>query len=81
MAVRASRTWSWWEPGPAGLAVARELGHRHAISALVVDKADAPAMSWRNRYDNFRLNTNGFISTFPGNESHCAAAVGRPRTT
>jgi putative flavoprotein involved in K+ transport len=52
--------------GPAGLAVARELGHRHAISALVVEKADAPAVSWRNRYDNFRLNTNGFLSHLPG---------------
>src|SRR5690349_23346083 len=36
--------------GPAGLAVARELGHRHAISALVVEKSAAPAVSWRNRY-------------------------------
>jgi cation diffusion facilitator CzcD-associated flavoprotein CzcO len=52
--------------GPAGLAVARVLGHRHAISALVVEKADAPAVSWRNRYDNFRLNTNGFVSYLPG---------------
>jgi putative flavoprotein involved in K+ transport len=52
--------------GPGGLAVARELEHRHQISALVVDKASAPAMSWRNRYDNFRLNTNGFLSHLPG---------------
>ena len=52
--------------GPAGLAVARELEHRHRISALVVDKASAPAMSWRNRYDNFRLNTNGYLSHLPG---------------
>lgn len=52
--------------GPAGLAVARELGHRHSISALVIDKAAAPAVSWRNRYDNFRLNTNGFMSHLPG---------------
>lgn len=52
--------------GPAGLAVARELGHRHAISALVVDKTDAPAVSWRHRYDNFRLNTSGFLSHLPG---------------
>jgi putative flavoprotein involved in K+ transport len=52
--------------GPAGLAVARELRHRHGISALVVDKAAAPAVSWRNRYDNFRLNTNGFLSHLPG---------------
>ena len=52
--------------GPSGLAVARELEHRHRISALVVDKAAAPAVSWRNRYDNFRLNTNGFLSHLPG---------------
>jgi cation diffusion facilitator CzcD-associated flavoprotein CzcO len=52
--------------GPAGLAVARELEHRHRIRALVVDKAAAPAVSWRNRYDNFRLNTNGLLSHLPG---------------
>ena len=52
--------------GPSGLAVARELGHRHGVSTLVVDKAAAPAVSWRNRYDNFRLNTNGFLSHLPG---------------
>src|SRR6201999_2601306 len=52
--------------GPGGLAVARELGHQHQVSALVVDKASAPAMSWRNRYDNFRLNTNGYLSHLPG---------------
>jgi putative flavoprotein involved in K+ transport len=52
--------------GPSGLAVARELRHRHGVSALVVDKAAAPAVSWRNRYDNFRLNTNGFLSHLPG---------------
>lgn len=52
--------------GPSGLAVARELKHRHGISALVVDKAAAPAVSWRTRYDDFRLNTNGFLSHLPG---------------
>src|ERR1700722_15691223 len=52
--------------GPGGLAVARELEHRHRISALVVDKASAPAMSCGNRYDNFRLNTNGYLSHLPG---------------
>src|ERR1700759_2977380 len=52
--------------GPSGLAVARELEHRHRISTLVVEKAAAPAVSWRNRYDNFRLNTNGFLSHLPG---------------
>lgn len=52
--------------GPSGLAVARELGHRHGVRALVVDRAAAPAVSWRTRYDNFRLNTNGFLSHLPG---------------
>ena len=52
--------------GPSGLAVARELEHQHGIATLVVDRATAPAMSWRTRYDNFRLNTNGFLSHLPG---------------
>ncbi|MCW2655456.1 MAG: putative flavoprotein involved in transport [Mycobacterium sp.] len=52
--------------GPSGLAVARELEHQHGIKALVVDRAAAPAISWRTRYDNFRLNTNGFLSHLPG---------------
>jgi putative flavoprotein involved in K+ transport len=52
--------------GPAGLAVARQLDHRHGIKALVLDRAAAPAISWRTRYDNFRLNTTGFLSHLPG---------------
>jgi putative flavoprotein involved in K+ transport len=52
--------------GPAGLAVARELEHQHGIKALVLDRAAAPAISWRNRYDNIRLNTTGFLSHLPG---------------
>ncbi|AGB24573.1 putative flavoprotein involved in K+ transport [Mycobacterium sp. JS623] len=52
--------------GPAGLAVARELEHRHGIETLVIDRAAAPAMSWRTRYDNFRLNTTGSLSHLPG---------------
>ena len=52
--------------GPAGLAVARELEHKHNIKTLVVDRAAAPAISWRTRYDNFRLNTTGFLSHLPG---------------
>ena len=51
--------------GPAGLAVARELDHQHGLTALVLDRAAAPAISWRNRYDNFRLNTTGFLSHLP----------------
>jgi putative flavoprotein involved in K+ transport len=52
--------------GPAGLAVARELEHHHSVRPLVLDRAAAPAISWRTRYDNFRLNTNGFLSHLPG---------------
>src|SRR5947209_2276285 len=52
--------------GPAGLAVARELDYRHGIKALVLDRAAAPAISWRTRYDNFRLNTTGHLSHLPG---------------
>ena len=52
--------------GPSGLAVARELEHNHGIRTIVVDRAAAPAISWRTRYDNFRLNTNGFLSHLPG---------------
>jgi len=52
--------------GPAGLAVARQLGHQHGIDTLVIDRAAAPAISWRTRYDNFRLNTTGFLSHLPG---------------
>jgi putative flavoprotein involved in K+ transport len=52
--------------GPSGLAVARELEHQHGIKTLVIERAAAPAISWRTRYDNFRLNTSGFMSHLPG---------------
>ncbi len=52
--------------GPSGLAVARELEHRYGVETLVLDRATAPAISWRTRYDNFRLNTTGFLSHLPG---------------
>jgi putative flavoprotein involved in K+ transport len=59
--------------GPAGLAVARELEHQHGIKTLVIDRAAAPAISWRTRYDNFRLNTTGFLSHLPGQRIPLAA--------
>lgn len=52
--------------GPCGLAIARQLRHQRGIDALVVDRASAPAASWRGRYDGFRLNTCGFWSHLPG---------------
>jgi putative flavoprotein involved in K+ transport len=59
--------------GPSGLAVARELRHQHGITPLVVDRAAAPAISWRTRYDKFRLNTFGFLSHLPGQRIPVAA--------
>lgn len=52
--------------GPCGLAIARQLRHERDVDALVVDRADVPASSWRNRYDGFRLNTCGLWSHLPG---------------
>ncbi|WP_082682845.1 NAD(P)/FAD-dependent oxidoreductase [Mycobacterium sp. GA-1285] len=52
--------------GPCGLAITRQLRHECGIDALVVDRTDAPASSWRNRYDGFRLNTCGWWSHLPG---------------
>jgi hypothetical protein len=49
------------------------LQHRHGITALVIDRAAAPAISWRTRYDNFRLNTTGFLSHLPGQRIPMAA--------
>lgn len=59
--------------GPAGLAVARELKHKHGIETLTVERASVPAASWRTRYDNFRLNTTGYLSHLPGQRIPLAA--------
>lgn len=52
--------------GPCGLGVARQLRRRRSIDALVLDRAPAPAQTWRDRYEGFRLNTCGFWSHLPG---------------
>lgn len=52
--------------GPSGLAVARQLRCEQDIDAVILDRADAPASTWRSRYDGFRLNTCGFWSHLPG---------------
>ncbi|MDI3314670.1 MAG: NAD(P)/FAD-dependent oxidoreductase [Mycobacterium sp.] len=59
--------------GPSGLAVARQLAHRHRIKARVIERAATPAVSWRTRYDDFRLNTSGFLSHLPGQRIPLAA--------
>jgi NADPH-dependent 2,4-dienoyl-CoA reductase/sulfur reductase-like enzyme len=50
--------------GPAGLAAAAELGRR-GISALVLERGDSVATSWRRRYDRLRLNTSRWTSSLP----------------
>jgi putative flavoprotein involved in K+ transport len=52
--------------GPCGLGIARQLVREHGLDPLVVDRAEAPAASWRALYDGFRLNTCGFWSHLPG---------------
>jgi putative flavoprotein involved in K+ transport len=51
--------------GPAGLATAAQLG-RAGIPVLVLERADAVAASWRDRYDRLRLNSSRPFSKLPG---------------
>ena len=51
--------------GPAGLAAAAMLG-RHGIEALVLERGDGPAASWRGHYDSLRLHTVRSLSSLPG---------------
>lgn len=51
--------------GPAGLAVAAELGRR-GVDAVVVDRAEAVGSSWRGHYDRLRLHTVRWLSSLPG---------------
>lgn len=51
--------------GAAGLAAGAML-RRAGIDALVVDRSDRVAASWRSRYPALRLNTPSWMSTMPG---------------
>ena len=51
--------------GPAGLAVAGELGRR-GVHAPVLEASDAVGASWRRRYAHLRLNTVRSMSALPG---------------
>jgi putative flavoprotein involved in K+ transport len=51
--------------GPAGLVAAAEL-ERRGIRALVLERSDAVAASWRGRYDRLRLNSSRWVSQLPG---------------
>jgi cation diffusion facilitator CzcD-associated flavoprotein CzcO len=50
--------------GPAGLASAAEL-RRRGVPAVVLERGDAIATSWRGRYDRLRLNTSRWFSRLP----------------
>jgi putative flavoprotein involved in K+ transport len=51
--------------GPAGLASAAEL-RRRGVPAVVLERGDGIASSWRGRYDRLRLNTSRWFSKLPG---------------
>jgi len=51
--------------GAAGLAAAASL-RRTGADALVLERSDRVAASWRSRYAALRLNTPGWMSTLPG---------------
>ena len=51
--------------GAAGLATAARL-RRRGVEAVVLERAEAVAESWRRRYDGVRLNTVRWMSGLPG---------------
>jgi putative flavoprotein involved in K+ transport len=51
--------------GPAGLAVAAALRHR-GVDAVVVERDDDVASSWRRHYDRLHLHTPRWLSHLPG---------------
>jgi cation diffusion facilitator CzcD-associated flavoprotein CzcO len=51
--------------GPAGLAVAAELGRR-AVRAPVLEQGAGPGWAWANHYDGLRLHTPRRLSNLPG---------------
>jgi cation diffusion facilitator CzcD-associated flavoprotein CzcO len=51
--------------GPAGLASAAEL-RRRGVPAVVLERGDGIATSWRGRYDRLRLNSSRWFSKLPG---------------
>ncbi|WP_233405061.1 flavin-containing monooxygenase [Actinotalea solisilvae] len=51
--------------GPAGLAAAAALGRR-GVPAVVLERADVVASSWRGHYDRLHLHTTRRMSALPG---------------
>lgn len=51
--------------GPAGLAVAAELGRR-GVNTVVFERRDRVGAAWTGHYDRLRLNTVRWLSHLPG---------------
>ncbi|MGV9354123.1 flavin-containing monooxygenase [Streptomyces misionensis] len=51
--------------GPGGLAAAYAL-REHGVRAVVLEKSDRVAASWRGHYDRLRLHTTRRLSALPG---------------
>ena len=51
--------------GPAGVSAALALDDR-GVDVLVIDRGNAVAQRWRERYDRLRLNTCRYLSHLPG---------------
>lgn len=51
--------------GPAGLATAAVMG-AYGVHAVVVERSDAVAASWRRHYDRLTLHTTRRLSALPG---------------
>ena len=64
--------------GPAGLAAAAEL-RRLGVAALVIERSDVIAPSWRARYDGLRLNTCRWNSKLRPEDSFEAGVPFFPR--
>ena len=64
--------------GLNGLAAAYEL-KKAGIRPVILDASDQPAVPWRNRHDQLRLNTHRLISHLPGMRipRRCGAFPGR----
>ena len=50
--------------GPAGLAAAVQM-RRRGVKTLVLERSEAVGSSWRERYDQLRLNSLSWMSAIP----------------
>ena len=65
--------------GPAGLAVAAELGRR-GVPYAILERGRSVGPAWRGRYDSLRLHTARSLSGLPGTPiPRRFGSVGGPR--